>query len=172
MVRIQTDLPHTSSRREIRAQWRAPLGLYADRHRQTPELPRRGRALAGHPPSACSAVKGPDRRRRDEERPFPAPNKEPAKTKNKFLDRRSPIQVRIHLPPAESPSLVRIRLRTSRTPAFPRGCARARVATRSAETRTCFVDGFLFHPSHLPGGLDDFVALVIPEPKPLQRVLF
>src|SRR6478736_734932 len=25
------------------------------------------------------------------------------------------------------------------------------------------VDGFLFHPSHLPGGLDDFVALVIPE---------
>ena len=28
------------------------------------------------------------------------------------------------------------------------------------------VDGFLFHPSHLPGGLDDFVELVIPE---LQR---
>lgn len=25
------------------------------------------------------------------------------------------------------------------------------------------VDGFLIHPSHLPGGLDDFVALVIPE---------
>jgi len=25
------------------------------------------------------------------------------------------------------------------------------------------VDGFLFHPSHLPGGLDNFVALVIPE---------
>jgi alkanesulfonate monooxygenase len=25
------------------------------------------------------------------------------------------------------------------------------------------VDGFLFHPAHLPGGLDDFVALVIPE---------
>src|SRR5437763_11534735 len=25
------------------------------------------------------------------------------------------------------------------------------------------VDGFLFHPSHLPGGIDDFVALVIPE---------
>jgi hypothetical protein len=25
------------------------------------------------------------------------------------------------------------------------------------------VDGFLFHPSHLPSGLDDFVALVIPE---------
>ena len=25
------------------------------------------------------------------------------------------------------------------------------------------VDGFLFHPAHLPGGLDDFVELVIPE---------
>ena len=25
------------------------------------------------------------------------------------------------------------------------------------------VDGFLFHPSHLPGRLDDFVAVVIPE---------
>ncbi|MFZ3237898.1 MAG: LLM class flavin-dependent oxidoreductase [Stellaceae bacterium] len=25
------------------------------------------------------------------------------------------------------------------------------------------VDGFLVHPSHLPGGLDDFVALVVPE---------
>ena len=25
------------------------------------------------------------------------------------------------------------------------------------------VDGFLFHPSHLPGGLDDFVAMVVPE---------
>jgi N-acetyl-S-(2-succino)cysteine monooxygenase len=24
------------------------------------------------------------------------------------------------------------------------------------------VDGFLFHPSHLPGGLDDFVELVVP----------
>ena len=25
------------------------------------------------------------------------------------------------------------------------------------------VDGFLVHPSHLPGGLDDFVELVVPE---------
>ena len=31
------------------------------------------------------------------------------------------------------------------------------------------VDGFLFHPSHLPGGLDDFVTLVIPE---LRAVCF
>jgi hypothetical protein len=25
------------------------------------------------------------------------------------------------------------------------------------------VDGFLIHPSHLPGGLNDFVELVVPE---------
>jgi hypothetical protein len=25
------------------------------------------------------------------------------------------------------------------------------------------VDGFLFHASHLPGGLDDFVELIVPE---------
>src|SRR6202040_1063704 len=33
---------------------------------------------------------------------FPAPNKEPAKNQKRPLDRKSPIQVRIHLPPAES----------------------------------------------------------------------
>ena len=25
------------------------------------------------------------------------------------------------------------------------------------------VDGFLFHASHLPGGLDDFVEMIVPE---------
>src|SRR5580693_6002802 len=33
---------------------------------------------------------------------FPAPNKEPAKSQKRLLDRKSPIQVRIHLPPAGS----------------------------------------------------------------------
>ena len=33
---------------------------------------------------------------------FPAPNKEPAPNQKRLLDRKSPIQVRIHLPPAES----------------------------------------------------------------------
>src|SRR5271156_2111337 len=56
MVRIQTDLPHTSSRRKDAPQWRAPLGSYADRQCQTPEL-RRGAPLAVHRPSACSGVK-------------------------------------------------------------------------------------------------------------------
>src|SRR5689334_23722922 len=33
---------------------------------------------------------------------FPAPNKEPTTNQNQPLDRKSPIQVRIHLPPAAS----------------------------------------------------------------------
>ena len=52
---------------------------------------------------------------------FPAPNKEPAKNQKRLLDRKSPIQVRIRLPPAESQSLGRIRVRGSRTPAFRAG---------------------------------------------------
>src|SRR6516225_3224895 len=47
------------------------------------------------------ALREPDRRRRDEER-LPAPNKEPAINQKRTLDRKSPIQVRIHSPPAES----------------------------------------------------------------------
>jgi len=34
------------------------------------------------------------------------------------------------------------------------------------------VDGFLFHPSYLPGGLDDFVELVVPELQSRGAVLF
>jgi hypothetical protein len=77
MVRIQTDLPNTSLRREDAAQWQAPLGSSADRHRQTPELckrplsqfiiPPRAQAsrrcetqatLGGKPPS-CASVSVP-----------------------------------------------------------------------------------------------------------------
>ena len=100
MVRIRTDLPHTSLWRRC-TQWRAPLGSLcrhstgAVRRRSFQERPH----LAVHPPSACSGVKAlrntsdakaasrqaplafrsldafralraPDRRRRDEERPF------------------------------------------------------------------------------------------------------
>src|SRR5260370_42252926 len=49
---------------------------------------------------------------------LPAPNKELAINRKQPLDRKSPIQVRIHLPPAESQSLARIRLRRSTTAAF------------------------------------------------------
>jgi len=56
MVRIQTDLPHTSVRREDAPQWRAPLG---SSRRQAPSDGgvRREAHLAVHRPSACSGVK-------------------------------------------------------------------------------------------------------------------
>src|SRR6267142_6453219 len=84
---------------KMRPNGELPSDHYADRRRKTPEL-RRKAHLAVHPPSACSGVKAlrntsdakaarrqaplafrsldpfralrePDRRRRDEERPFP-----------------------------------------------------------------------------------------------------
>src|SRR5712671_723513 len=128
MVRIRMDLPHTSSRREDAPQWRAPLGSYPDRQCQTPEL-RKKPHLAVHRPSACSGVKAlrntsdakaasrqpllafrsldpfralrePDRRRRDEERPSRSEQRTLSKNQKQRLDRKSPIQVRIRLPPS------------------------------------------------------------------------
>src|SRR6516165_615650 len=52
------------------------------------------------------ALREPDRRRRDEERPFRSEQRTGNKPKRLF-DRKSPIQVRIHLPPPAS--LVRTR---------------------------------------------------------------
>src|SRR6516164_5251422 len=101
-------------------QWRAPLGSSTDRHRQTAKLCKKP-PVAVHHRSACSGVKAlrntsaakrqaakpwlafrsldtfralrePDRRRRDEERPFPLPTKNRQQTK-KPLDRKTPIQV-------------------------------------------------------------------------------
>ena len=100
MVRIQTDLPHTSVRREDAPQWRAPLG---SSRRQAPSdagvrrekpislfiLPPRAQAsrrcettsdakaasrqapLAFRSLDPLRALRELDRRRRDEERPFP-----------------------------------------------------------------------------------------------------
>src|SRR5256885_13379025 len=97
MVRIRADLPNTSARREEVPQWRAPLGSqWTHRHRPDAEAMQKAR-LAVHHRSACSGVKalrnttdarrpsrqallafrsldpfralrGPDRRRRDQER--------------------------------------------------------------------------------------------------------
>ena len=129
-------LPHTSLRHED-----APHGELPSDPQQTDGRPPGKPPFAVHHRAACSgakalrntsvarrqaakllpfrsldpfrALRAPDRRRRDEER-VPAPNTEPAKTKKRVLDRKSPIQVldrkspiqvRIHLPPA--PSLVR-----------------------------------------------------------------
>src|SRR6516225_809603 len=52
---------------------------------------------------------------------FPAPNKEPAKNQNRLLDRKSPIQVRILLPPGERPSLIGSSEPRSRCAAFRAG---------------------------------------------------
>src|SRR5258707_4943512 len=121
MVRIRTDLPDTSSRREDAPQWRVPLGSYPDRQCRHPSSAGKAR-LAVHPPSACSGVKAlrntsaakaasrqallafrsldpfralrePDRRRRDEERPSRSEQRTGNKPKTP-LDRKSPIQVR------------------------------------------------------------------------------
>src|SRR6478672_12858139 len=56
MVRIQTDLPNTSVRREIRAQWRAPLGSSADRQPSDAGASQKA-PVAVHHRSACSGVK-------------------------------------------------------------------------------------------------------------------
>src|ERR1700730_2042628 len=57
MVRIRTDLPNTSARREEVPQWRAPLGSqWTHRHRPDAEAMQKAR-LAVHHRSACSGVK-------------------------------------------------------------------------------------------------------------------
>jgi hypothetical protein len=48
-----------------------------------------------------SSVREPDRRRRDERRPFPLRTKNCHHNPKQPLDRKSPIQVRIHSPPAK-----------------------------------------------------------------------
>ena len=57
MVRIRTDLPNTSARREEVPQWRAPLGSqWTHRHRPGAEAMQKA-PVAVHLPSACSGVK-------------------------------------------------------------------------------------------------------------------
>src|SRR5215467_3506489 len=48
------------------------------------------------------AYREPDRRRRDEERGFPAPNKEPPTNQKHDLTGKAPYKVRIRFPPAKS----------------------------------------------------------------------
>ena len=117
---------------KLRPPWRAPLGFSKiDRHRQTLKLCRKKAPVAVHHRSACSGVKAlrntSDARRQaaklcyrfgpltpsarsanliagdGTKNGFPAPNKELTKNQKQPLDRKSPIQVRIRFPPAESP---------------------------------------------------------------------
>src|SRR6202163_1602578 len=106
---------------KMRPNGELPSDHYADRRRQTPAL-RREAHRAVQRPSACSGVKAlrntsdaraasrqaalafrsldpfralrePDRRRRDEERPFPLRTKNSQQNRKQPLDRKSPIQV-------------------------------------------------------------------------------
>ena len=66
---------------------------------------------------------------------FPSSEQRTGKNQKRPLDRKSPIQVRILLPPADSQSLGWIRLPRSRNRGFPRVCGPGQAA-RSAETRS------------------------------------
>src|SRR5580698_5695159 len=120
MVRIRTDLPDTSSRREDAPQWRVPLGSYPDRQCRHPSSAGKAR-LAVHHRSACSGVKAlpntsharrqaaklcyrfgpltPSARSANliagdgTKNGLPAPNKELTANPKQPLDRKSPIQV-------------------------------------------------------------------------------
>src|ERR1700720_1007510 len=84
MVRIRTDLPDTSSRREEAPQWRVPLGSYPDRQCRHP-------SSAGKSPSRCSSsLREPDRRRRDEERLSRSEQRTLSKTQNNHLTGKAP----------------------------------------------------------------------------------
>jgi hypothetical protein len=115
---------------KMRLNGKLPSNHHSDRRRQTLELRRKAR-LPVHPPSACSGLKAlrntslakaasrqaalafrsldpfralrePDPRRRDEERPSRSEQRTLSKNQKQRLDRKSPIQVRIHFPPALS----------------------------------------------------------------------
>jgi hypothetical protein len=108
-------LPNTSLLRQKMHKWRAPLGSSTDRHRQTPKLMQKA-PVAVHHRSACSGVKAlrnpsaakrqaakswlafrsldpfralrePDRRRRDEERPFRSEQGTGNKPKNHLTEK-------------------------------------------------------------------------------------
>src|SRR5437660_5619025 len=59
MVRIRTDLPNTSARREEAPQWRAPLGSYPDRQCQTPSSAGNPISLFILPPRAQASKPAP-----------------------------------------------------------------------------------------------------------------
>jgi len=122
---------------KMRPNGKLPSNHHSDRRRQTLELRRKARLPPVHPPFACSGVKAlrntslakaasrqaalafrsldpfralrePDRRRRDGERPSRSEQRTLSKNQKQRLDRKSPIQVRILLPPAGSPLRTRL----------------------------------------------------------------
>jgi hypothetical protein len=156
MVRIQTDLPNTSLRHEDAPNSELPLGSSTERQTATDQTRSYAKArLAVHRRSACPGVKAlrntsdarrqaaklcyrfgpltpsarsakPDRRRRDEERLSRSEQRTHYKPKS-LLDSKSPIQVRIPLPPAKPKirveprfhSMMEVDQRSSPTVSFP-----------------------------------------------------
>jgi hypothetical protein len=126
------NLPNTSLRRAIRVQWRAPLrssrrriagairrgaskkgpspayrpsvcsGVKALRNTSLAKAASRQAPLAFRSLDPFRAFREPDCRRWDEKRPFPLRTKNCQHNPEQPLDRKSPIQVRISFPPAES----------------------------------------------------------------------
>ena len=88
MVRIRTDLPHTCGAK-MRPNGKLPSNHYSDRRRQTLELEER-------PVSCPSSLREPDRRRRDEKRPFPLRTKNCQHNPKQPLDRKSPYKFESH----------------------------------------------------------------------------
>src|SRR6202048_1371087 len=118
MVRIKRTLPYTSLWHEDRPQWRAPLGSSTDRQAPSDAEAMQKAPVVVHHRSACSGVKAlrntsharrqaaklcyrfgpltPSARSANliagdgTKNGFPAPNKEPAKTKNHHLTGKAP----------------------------------------------------------------------------------
>jgi hypothetical protein len=130
---------------KMRLNGKLPSNHHSDRRRQTLELRRKAR-LPVHPPSACSGLKAlrntslakaasrqaalafrsldpfralrePDPRRRDEERPSRSEQRTLSKNQKQRLDRKSPIQVRILDPTALATCLLRAMRPRLRSPA-------------------------------------------------------
>src|SRR3984893_8495018 len=74
-----------------------------DRNTSLAKPASRQAALAFRSLDPFRALREPDRRRRDGERPSRSEQRTLSKNQKQRLDRKSPIQVRIHLPPAGSP---------------------------------------------------------------------
>src|SRR5712672_2048054 len=73
-----------------------------DRNTSLAKVASRQAALAFRSLDPFRALREPDPRRRDEKRPFPLRTKNCQHNPKQPLDRKSPIQVRISLPPAGS----------------------------------------------------------------------
>src|ERR1700738_1393754 len=167
MVRIKRTLPYTSLWHEDRPQWRAPLGSSTDRQAPSDAEAMQKAPVVVHHRSACSGVKAlrntsharrqaaklcyrfgpltPSARSANliagdgTKNGFPAPNKEPAKTKNHHLTGKAPykfesisLQRRVVCEPRHLHSMPG---GISMAGALPHGSATSKTRWRSARAR-------------------------------------